>query len=210
MRLRWSGHLCWLVSIVVLLARGPLVERTVAGVGARSFPTALTSLLELALLSVAAWAAVVLGLALVGGRATVVAARLLPRAIRGALVAGVVTTLSVGTAHAAPSSSPDPTPPDPKAAASTLDGLVLPDRPTSGADAAASAVPPARPAPDTVVVAPGDSLWSIATARSGPRATAADIAASTERWYRENHDVVGPDPDLLQPGQRLTAPRESA
>ncbi len=203
MRLRWSGHLCWYVSVLVLLVRGPSVERTLAGLGAASFPTALASLLELVLLAVAAWAAVALGLGLVGGRAAVVAARLLPRAVRGALVAGVVTTLSVGTAHAA--ASPDPSP-----AAATLDGLVLPDRPFSAAHDAPSTGPPTRPAPDTVVVAPGDSLWSIAASRSGPRASVADVAMSTERWYQENREVVGPDPDLLQPGQRLTAPRESA
>ncbi len=207
MRLRWSGHLCWLVSVLVLLVRGPSVEGTLARLEAASFPTALTSLLELVLLAVAAWAAVALGLGLVGGRATVVAARLLPRAVRGALVAGVVTTLSVGTAHATASPSPDPRP-----AATTLDGLVLPDRPTSGVHDAPPTGPPTRPAPDadTVVVAPGDSLWSIAASHAGPRASVADVASSTERWYRENRDVVGPDPDLLQPGQRLTAPRESA
>ncbi len=205
MRLRWSGHLCWLVSVLVLVVRGPSVEHTVTGLGAASFPTALTALLELVLLTVAAWAAVVLGLGLVGGRATVVAARLLPRAVRGALVAGVVTTLSVGAAHAAASPSPDPNP-----AASTLDGLVLPDRPVPGGEDAPSARPPTQPSPETVVVAPGDSLWSIAASRSAPRASVADVAASTERWYQENRETVGPDPDLLQPGQRLTAPRESA
>ncbi|WP_286689693.1 LysM domain-containing protein [Aeromicrobium sp. REDSEA-S38_B2] len=198
-------HLCWLVSVLVLLVRVPSVERTVAGLGASSFPTALTSLLELVLLTIAAWAAVALGLGLVGGRAAVVAARLLPRAVRGALVAGVVTTLSVGTAHAATSPSPDPSP-----AASTLDGLVLPDRPASEVHDTPPVGPPTQPPPDTVVVAPGDSLWSIAASRSGPRASVADVATSTEQWHQENREVVGPDPDLLQPGQRLTAPREPA
>ena len=123
----------------------------------------------------------------------------------GALVAGVVTTLSVGTAHAATSPSPDPSP-----AASTLDGLVLPDRPASEVHDTPPVGPPTQPPPDTVVVAPGDSLWSIAASRSGPRASVADVATSTEQWHQENREVVGPDPDLLQPGQRLTAPREPA
>ncbi len=57
-----------------------------------------------------------------------------------------------------------------------------------------------------VVVRSGDSLWSIAAARLGPLASDAQIAASWPRWYAKNASMIGPDPDLLTPGQRLAAP----
>jgi hypothetical protein len=54
--------------------------------------------------------------------------------------------------------------------------------------------PPARAAPMAArVVAPGDTLWGIA-------------GADWPRWYAANRAVVGPDPDLIRPGQRLVPP----
>ncbi|WP_205471186.1 LysM peptidoglycan-binding domain-containing protein [Nocardioides sp. SYSU D00038] len=76
-----------------------------------------------------------------------------------------------------------------------LDGLPYPERPVDG---------PARPR--TVVVAPGDSLWAITARRLPP---GADDAAITRGWHRlheRNRGVVGPDPDLILPGQRLALP----
>ena len=52
----------------------------------------------------------------------------------------------------------------------------------------------------------GDTLWSIAARRLGEGATDAEVAAAWPRWYAANRDVVGPDPDLLLPGQVLHAP----
>ncbi|MBJ2120990.1 LysM peptidoglycan-binding domain-containing protein [Arthrobacter sp. MSA 4-2] len=57
-----------------------------------------------------------------------------------------------------------------------------------------------------VVVRGGDSLWSIAAARLGPLASDAEIAASWPRWYARNASMIGPDPNLLTPGQTLAAP----
>lgn len=62
------------------------------------------------------------------------------------------------------------------------------------------------PAPSTVTVVPGDSLWAIAAARLGPDAGAAEVAAAWPRWFAANREVVGADPDLLLPGQVLHAP----
>ena len=57
-----------------------------------------------------------------------------------------------------------------------------------------------------VVVRPGDTLWALA-ARSLPApATDAERAAEWPRWWAANREVVGDDPDLLLPGQRLAAP----
>lgn len=64
-----------------------------------------------------------------------------------------------------------------------------------------------RPASSgVVVVAPGDCLWSIAARHLGPTATTSDIAREWRRWYDVNRLVIGPDPDLILPGQRLTSP----
>jgi hypothetical protein len=57
-----------------------------------------------------------------------------------------------------------------------------------------------------VTVRAGDSLWSIAAAHLGRDATAARIAAAWPRWYAENRRVVGDDPTLILPGQRLHPP----
>ncbi len=59
---------------------------------------------------------------------------------------------------------------------------------------------------DLVTVRRGDSLWSLAAARLGPRATNARIAAEWPRWYAANRPVIGPDPAVILPGQQLRPP----
>jgi nucleoid-associated protein YgaU len=56
------------------------------------------------------------------------------------------------------------------------------------------------------VVRRGDTLWDIAAARLGPGATPAQIAAAWPRWYAVNRHVIGPDPAVIVPGQRLVPP----
>lgn len=115
--------------------------------------------------------------------------------------------LPIGPAGAAPAGSAGPA----TAAAPTRTALTG-DRPAAGQQAGL-----VRPA--TVVVRPGDTLWGIAARqlrRPGPtghRATAAgqvraaDVARAWPRWYAANRSTVGPDPDLLLPGQHLRPPR---
>jgi hypothetical protein len=79
-----------------------------------------------------------------------------------------------------------------------LVGLPLPDR----------AVVPASASPRAVVVRPGDSLWSIAARDLRPDALATDVASRWHAIYAANRGVIGPDPDLLEPGQRLLLPRK--
>lgn len=62
--------------------------------------------------------------------------------------------------------------------------------------------------PRQVVVVRGDTLWSIAARALGPEATPAQIAAEWPRWYAANRDVIGPNPDIIRPGEILTAPNE--
>lgn len=64
--------------------------------------------------------------------------------------------------------------------------------------------PPATSA--TVTVRPGDSLWSIAATHLPPGSDDAAIAAAWPRWYAQNRAVIGADPDVIHPGQVLTAP----
>lgn len=75
-----------------------------------------------------------------------------------------------------------------------------------------SALPewPAPPAAGDHVVVRGDCLWDIAAARLsdqlGRTATAAEIARATSAWWTANAAVIGPDPDVLLPGQVLRPP----
>lgn len=56
------------------------------------------------------------------------------------------------------------------------------------------------------VVRGGDTLWDLAARHLGPGATPAQIAAEWPRWYAANRASIGPDPDLIHPGQRLVPP----
>ncbi|MCC2320163.1 LysM peptidoglycan-binding domain-containing protein [Cellulomonas xiejunii] len=73
---------------------------------------------------------------------------------------------------------------------------------------AAHAAPPAPAAPTagTVEVRPGDTLWGLAAKSLGPDASDAAIAAEWPRWYVANASTIGPDPDVLRPGQVLVVP----
>ena len=79
-----------------------------------------------------------------------------------------------------------------------LAGLRLPERVAVGPEAVAA--PVASPA---VRVAPGDTLWDIAARRLG-------AGASWPAIYALNRDVIGPDPGVITPGQRLVLPSEAA
>jgi hypothetical protein len=78
-----------------------------------------------------------------------------------------------------------------------LDGLPIPDR-TVGTPRRRQ---PVRQ-PHVIVVRPGDSLWRIVRRLlpSSPDAVVADVVATV---YTDNRQAIGPDPDLLTPGQRL-------
>lgn len=98
--------------------------------------------------------------------------------------AGVATAPATGTPGAPSIPSPAPTLPE----------LTTP-------------VPPLDPQPSgTVLVRPGDSLWRITADRLGPSATEDQIAIGWPYWYRANRRLIGPDANLLRPGERLTAP----
>lgn len=119
-----------------------------------------------------------------------------PAAARRALVAGLV--LAGGSAVAASPVSAVPTRLDQgKPARGDRLTLPVPARPTGAAYAVLR---------QRVQVEPGDSLWRLARQRA-PTASTQHVARLVARTYRANRRVIGPDPDLIFPGQRLLLPR---
>ncbi|WP_299051167.1 LysM domain-containing protein [uncultured Nocardioides sp.] len=159
--------------------------------------------------------------ALVTGLTLPASADPLPRPVPvgGSLASGAL----VGSADpaAAVAATPDPDGPD-------LHGLPMPDRAHSGPgarDADRDRGPRGRATPgDPVrpsageggvhVVRPGDTLWDLAAdrlrARDDRAPSAADVDAEWRALWAANADVVGPDPDLLLPGQHLRTPGHAA
>ncbi len=145
-----------------------------------------------------------------GGRPDRVASALgTPGWARRAVLVGCGVALAspaVAPALAASGSTdPRPGPAEDDAVTRLIAGLPLPDRtPGQLLHRAAGAAPEHRER--VVTVRPGDSLWSIARRDVGAGATEAAVA---ERWpvlWARNAGVIGPDPDLLQPGQRIVLP----
>lgn len=69
----------------------------------------------------------------------------------------------------------------------------------------AAASGPARSSAQ-VVVRSGDTLWAIAARQLRPGASDREITIAWHAWYAANRSVIGPDPDLIRPGQQLHAP----
>lgn len=159
------------------------------------FDTLLTRGALLGLGSAALWATLVIGAvaleAVSGGRVCLAHRTGCPAAWRawllGVLVAGIA-----GLAPAHATDSPPPT------AARALDGLPLPDRAVDESRR--------RTGRDPVIVRPGDSLWLIARRLLAPGAPDHAVAEAVAALHAHNRDAIGPDPDLIRPGQRLGVP----
>lgn len=143
-----------------------------------------------------------------GTAARAVARLLVPAAGRraAALVLGLGLGLggpaALGVAAAAPGAGP-------AVATAPATSPPLPDWPSTPGDQAAVPDWPGTP-PASHVVATGDCLWGVAgdwlSAREGRPPPPREIAGSVSAWWTENADVIGPDPDLLLPGQVLHPP----
>ncbi len=148
------------------------------------------------------------------------------RFVTAALGAALSTGLASVPAHAEPPPGPDHGGDGvtgraaPVLAAARLVGLAVPDRPTGGgparpraarADQAAlangAAQPHRGPAPGaSVLVGPGESLWSISEDLLTETATDQEVTAAWHRLHHANARRIGPDPDLIHPGTRLVVP----
>jgi hypothetical protein len=156
-----------------------------------------------------AWGALGLGLTacsalpgVTGALARVLLHGVLPAGVRRAVSLalgvgiGLNGTVVAGTVLAAPA-----------LAAVPVTAPTVPDWPT--VPTATPAAPDWPPAAARHVVVRGDCLWRIAEAAlptTGGRPTDAAVAGAVRAWWSANAAVVGPDPDLLLPGQVLDAP----
>jgi len=122
--------------------------------------------------------------------------------VRRGIPAGVRTALLVlgGAAIAGGLASPVVAVGQGPAGPHVLAGLRLPER--VAVAPAAVAAPLSSPTESAVEVAPGDTLWDIAARRLG-------AGASWPAIYALNRDVIGPDPGVIRPGQRLVLPSGS-
>lgn len=217
----------WATTTVVMAVLGLLLRVAAPDLGAVAAaaadpqrvvdtqgPDALITLLAWAL-AAACWAWGALGLLLtaasavpgLGGRlAGALLTVVLPAGLRraAALAVGVSLVAAPGVALA----SPGP--------ATTVSTTLSTASPAAAAwsDVGPAAVPPAVPdwpstvAADEHVVVRGDCLWDIAAAWLAPHGPATDsqVREAVQAWWQTNAAVVGPDPDLLRPGQVLRAP----
>lgn len=177
-------------SSVGLLA--PDASRAVSDLHGPSLYAALLGLGSLVQLALSAWVLLAVTLALVHAPAPLVRA-VSPRLLRRALFAGTAGALAIAPVHAdrvLPPSGP---------AHHDLSGLRLPDRPVA-------APPRVAAGPAAVVVRPGDTLWAIAARSLPPGASNAQIARACGQWHAANRDVIGDDPNLIFPKQRLAPP----
>lgn len=191
-----AAEVAWLLALYLLglFALGALAELS----GRRGrWLRRLVLRLAPGVLGVALRAA--LGATVVGGAVLPVA---LPASAAPAAVVGVPRGASTGTHLDLPSLDRPGTPAGAPAPAGAPGG-----QPAGAPVAAAPAAAPGHPAAARpVVVRPGDTLWSLAAQSLGPGATAAAINARWHAWYAANRTVIGADPDLLHPGQRLRPP----
>lgn len=140
----------------------------------------------------------------VAGRlAGVLARRVAPAAVRRAVGVALGLTVAVGVVGAAPASAASGPPAATTNVAATSATETTAARPDLDWPRSATSAEP-------VLVRPGDSLWRLATqqlqAAGTPAPSAAQVAQAWPSWWSANRDVVGDDPDLIQPGMRLSPP----
>lgn len=189
----------------VLVLGGAVRSGAVAG---EAFDDVLVQLCEAAVAGCAAWlwlaTAVTTADAVRGQRS---GHRGVPGAVRRLVLAacGVALLGGLGApAHAGDGGRTSP-----------VEGLPLPDRTTTTshvstvfarAAAQQDRARPVRQPAVVVVVRPGDTLWAIARADLPPEADDTTVAARARQIHLANRAVIGTDPDLIRPHQRLRMP----
>ena len=193
-------------------------------------PLSLDSAFDVLLVRLCTWALIACAVWFWGVTTIVVATALLapagraPRPVRGIpaplrrlilTACGVALTGGIA-APALATPGPVPTNGVDHSGRVVLSGLPYPGRAVSGdaslpaqtsPDPGRARPPAAQPAQRRVVVVrEGDTLWSIAAACLPPEAAESDVATAWHRIYDLNRDVIGGDPDVIHPGQRLDLP----
>ena len=161
---------------------------------------ALTEIAALALLGCAVWmwaATTAVVVEVLRRRvATSPCQHVVPAGVRRVVLAACGVALAGGLAQPSYAGGPQAHHPHVHHRPSALSGLPLPDR--------AVVAPPA--ARRTVRVRPGDTLWSLAARDLPPGSPDALVAARWHAIYAANRALIGPDPDVITPGQRLRLP----
>lgn len=130
-----------------------------------------------------------------------------PHAARGALTVALSGSLGAA-AFAGPALAQSPSsawPLAPTAAAPDPSWPLTGEHPSPPDLAQPDLSQPGGEPADIHLVAPGDSLWSIA-AEHLPGAGAPQVADAVAALQDTNRDVIGPDANLILPGQRLVLP----
>jgi hypothetical protein len=210
----WPALKAALLLPVAPVAAAMLAETTspLRHPAAPGFADLLAALAAWLLVGCAGWSALICTAALVetttAGRVRATAWVGCPSSLRRVLLAGIAAALVSGVSAQTP------------VAATVTATDTASDKASDRGTAAGRPAPswrvlpvPARPLgrvrPEQsrrVVVRPGDTLWHLATDRLRPSASEGEVALLVERIHHRNRELIGPDPDLIQPGQRLVAP----
>jgi len=189
---------CWLTLAVLLTLLGSAPGRAgrCGGVAARLLVPATARRV----------AAAALGVGMLAGLAGVAHASPPPSPPSPPPVADLDLDWPMGGATRGAPASPGPSAPParPPGVAQEADAGAAPSG-AAPSSAAPSGAAPSR-AQAAVVVRPGDCLWSISARRLPGHATPSRIAQAWPAWWQANRAVIGDDPDLIQPGQRLLPP----
>lgn len=218
-------HRClavWVLASAVLVVLGGWLLPDLTGAAAATaqgqhlhFEQALVWTCEVVLLGCAAWLWLVTAIvATDAARGRALRRPGVPAGLHRLVLLGCGAALATTMANPA-HADPGPVSADRSATTAVVQGLPLPDRATAAGHVGlllarqvrAARHPQSRSEP-VAVVRPGDTLWGLAAA---DLPAGADDGAVTRRWqeiYRANRQLIGPDPDLIQPAQRLRLPRQ--
>ncbi|WP_151083087.1 LysM peptidoglycan-binding domain-containing protein [Nocardioides cynanchi] len=215
----WCGASTALVGAFLLARRG-VADASAAvtrhGLGRLPFDRAVSDLAAALLLACALWLWLLTSyVALEAARGhTGPGPRWVPGGLRrlvlsacGVAVVGALSSPAVAATGSGPHAGPRHHPAY-AVAHVPVTGLPLPERAAVSRRSAPAPVGagPRGPADATVVVAPGDTLWSIAARQVPDDAPDAVVADRWHAIYAANRSRIGPDPDLILPGLLLHVP----
>ncbi len=184
------------------------VPHDLAALARLSLDVALTDLAAIVLVGCVAWlwvvTTVVVVEALRGGTSGPVP-RGVPAGVRRVVLAACGVALVGGLTQPSHAAGPHSRSTH-RADLMALAGLPLPDRAVAAAPHRREIGNGPTGRPRTVRVRPGDSLWSLAARDLPAGSPAALVAARWHAIYAANRSLIGPDPDVIAPGQRLRLP----